>query len=334
MQLSYPAALTGLKMAISGVLGMAAILIFHLNFGYWVVVTVAAITAHDNSATLSKSGMRLIGTVGGATLGYLIVLTAGVHVALSLVLFFIAIVVFMLVGLQRHSISYAGTIAGVTTVVIIGASIDSGALMSVAVYRTCEVILGVIITAAISFLLHPQKINLPTRSASLPFKFCLQRHIIYGALRIAITVFATYVFWLWLRFPEGFWITISCLFVMEENLHNTYRRSWLRFLAHVLAAAFGLVAALICGQNAWLLGSVLFVGFFCCGYIIGQKTAYSGLGNTAGIAMAIMLLAGFNQGAIFEIVSLRFINVCIGIAISMLMTHHVLPVSATKTKAA
>lgn len=312
--------MTGFKMAISGIIAMSVMVYFHLDFGYWAVVTVAAITSYDESATLIKGLMRLLGTLCGALLGYIVALHTYHYEPLAYALFFLAIFSFSLISLQRNIWSYAGLIAGVTTAIIIGVEHSRAMLEGIALYRTMDVILGIIITAVISLMIRTTPISFHELVYSSPITF--NKSIVNSALRIALTAAATFILWNVFSIPQGFWITVSCLFIMEETINKTNVKASLRLLANILAALIGSVAALTYGQSVWPLMTVLFCGFFICGWIIGSKTSYSSLGNTTGIALSVMLLSAFNnQHEIFSIIGIRLMNVCIGIAIGVFITQ-------------
>lgn len=323
MKLDRQATTAGFKMAVAGVIAMSAMVFFHLNFGYWAVVTVAAITSFDESATLLKGLMRLLGTLLGAALGYLIATHSYGYDWLAYIIFFITLFSFSLISLQNNIFSYAGLIAGVTTVIVIGVEHNHTVLVGAAVYRTLDVILGIIITVIVSVLVRTSQLHFNDLTHRAPFK--INSSILHAALRIAFTATATFILWHIFNIPQGFWITVSCLFIMEESINTTHVKAWLRLLANIFAALLGSIAALTYGQSIWPLMIILCMGFFACGFIIGSKKKYSSLGNTTGIALSIMLLSGFNQHNIFDIVSIRFINVCIGIVIGVAMTHYFIP---------
>lgn len=310
---------TAIKMALSSLITLAIILTYQLDFGYWAVVTVAAITSSSESATLLKGSMRILGTVLGALIGYVIAIYLG-HISwLSLVIFFFMLLTTTAFALQPNIFSYAGLMAGVTSVIVIEANLSKTLLMDVSLYRTLAVILGVFIVIIVSLFAnfwHKEPWFAQDLKSSIQWK----RPPWLSCFRIAVTATLTFVCWIYWQFPGGYWITVSCLIIMEDSLTGTQRKAWISFLAHLIAASVGFVAALLVHQ-VFVLGLILIISFAICGFVIGLNNAYSSLGNTCAVALSIMLLAGWNHHHMTQEVMARFFNVCAGILIGILATH-------------
>ncbi len=327
--------ITASKMAIAAALAFFIYNLLHLEFGYWSVITIAAITQAGLSKTLTKSLMRCLGTIVGALIGYLLALVAHGNIEIILILFFIAIVISSYIAIQPGAINYAGVITGLTTVIVLSASLVHGQLFATAVYRSSEVMLGIIIMAILNialwiFVREPHESfydfidelkNIPNSLANIVFT----RTNTIASIKIALACLFTFAIWIYFRQLNGFWATVSCLLIMEESVGKTQTKSILRFWAHVAAALFGALCALLIGSHFWWLILPLTLSFFVCGFYIGRQDKQASLGNTAGIAIAVMLLASPGTDSSLAIITSRFLNVMFGIGVAILVTRYFWP---------
>lgn len=302
---------------------------FHWQEGFWSVVTVAAVITADLSNTIDKMMARLLGTIIGAAYAYFAVyffLDAPVVLAILLA---VGIFIASIIALQSNMLYYAGIVCNITIIMVIATSIDTGNFYQIAVDRTFEVCMGIIIAGAVTTLLtkffvvtKPPANLLIARVKEVGHSIKtleMRTAILLTALKVVIATALTFVPWLYFRYPGGFWATISCFFIIEESLKKTHEKGLLRFLAHLIAASFGLISVILIGGHSWLLMIPLTLGLVICGYILAQGKGLSGMGNTAGIALGIMLLADPGTQGSLEIILARFINVVLGIGVGILI---------------
>lgn len=225
---------------------------------------------------------------------------------------------------------YAGIVCNITIIMIIATSIDTGNFYQIAVDRTYEVCLGIIVAGIVSTALNQLFVRVNNNSPHLLLNgvkqvgqsiktLQMRASLLITAFKVVIATAVTFVPWLYFRYPGGFWATISCFFIIEESLRKSQQKGLLRFLAHLIAASFGFIATVIIGDHTWLLMIPLTLGFVICGYILAQGKTYSGMGNTVGIALSIMLLADPGTQGSIQIILARFINVVLGIGVGILI---------------
>jgi uncharacterized membrane protein YccC len=95
----------------------------------------------DLRGTLQRGVERLAGTLAGAVVGFLLVGASTYHLLVELGLFFLTGLA--LYGQARSTHSYAMTMFGVTTVIVVFSSLDTpNQALHVAAYWTIEVSLG------------------------------------------------------------------------------------------------------------------------------------------------------------------------------------------------
>jgi uncharacterized membrane protein YccC len=318
--------ITAIKMGMACLIGFWAIDYYHLPEGVWCVVTIAAVMQVGLQQTLAKSLMRAIGTIVGAIIGFMIALLAKDNpVMVTLAVFFI-IFLTSTIALQPTIYSYAGIIMGVTIAIIVSFNFSGQNLFSLSVDRTVEVLLGIAIVGITNIFLFlfvkryfPGLIHKETLSWQLP-TLKVQKKYIAASLKVATACILTFLIWQFFKLPQGYWALITCLVIMEENQQGTLKKGFLRFLSHFIAALIGLISVWALTQCAyyWRLLPLL-ITFIFCGYLIGSNKKYQSMGNTLGVAMAIMLLSNPDGHDTLSIIFARFYNVVIGIGIAYAM---------------
>jgi len=323
LQRNAIALITATKMMLGGVIAFLIITSLKLPLGVWAVVTIAAITQVGLSQTLSKSLMRIIGTLLGGLIGYGIAVLAHGHVFFMMFLLLFAIWASSYIALQPTIYSYASIVAGMTIAIILFYCVAGLNFFSITVDRSAEILLGVFVFSVLNIFLfflvkryYPQAILTEKLSWQRP---TLQLKMQYAipAMNIALACFLTFLIWYWFRLSQGYWATITCLLIMEENSSRTLKKSFFRFASHFIAAllSFLCMALLFNFSYEWRL-IPLAVVFFMCGFLIGTRNQYAGMGNTIGIAISIMLLTDPAAHETMRIIFERFYNVMIGIAVA------------------
>jgi uncharacterized membrane protein YccC len=293
--------------------------------GYWAVVTTSAITRANMSGTYIKASLRLVGTLIGAFVGYLCAYLIHDGVIWLTCVFLLFTTFTAYIALQTRPYSYAAVVAGFTSVVIISSKV-MGDVEALALFRTLEVILGILISALVSTMMVPVVKGkdhffdgkMPQGIREVFRHIQRSKETLFAALRISLTASATFLAWLILRYPYGFWATITVLIIMEESFEKTTKKSYMRLLGQILAAIYGLMIVLMADGNVYFIGTALVIGFFVSGFIIGSDCSVADLGNHAGSAIAIMLLVGMQSNTL-DVVMGRFFNVVAGILIANLV---------------
>jgi uncharacterized membrane protein YccC len=324
---NHPVALiTAIKMCAAGLFGFLITNYFHFPESVWCLVTIAAVTQTGLDQTVIKSLMRAIGTIIGAVLGYWIAVIAKADPIIIITLIFATIFITSYIAVQPTVYSYCGIITGMTIAIVVFFNLNNENYFNVAVDRTYEVLLGVAILCVLNLLLYffvkryiPRGISKANISWTLP-QFKMTGQYAIPALKVAFACVLTFLIWYYFKQPQGYWATISCLLIMEENQRATLKKGGFRFLAHFIATLVGLLCVLVLlhAPYAWRLLPLL-ITFFACGFLIGTKSEYAGMGNTLGIAIAIMLLSSPNAHETIQIIFERFYNVMIGITVAFLM---------------
>ncbi len=329
------ALITACRLAFSAAIAFIVYTYFSWQYGYWSVITIAAVTVAGLNNTLSKNLLRFLGTLVGALAGYLLALLLAGHVGLVIPILFIGLIATSYLAIQPSHLTYSGLVMGLTMVIVIAASMQTGQLYAAAVYRTAEVIFGILvctISGLIAWYISDDRSENP-KNFSKEWSLIIQDiknnrfdiHYLKIAIKIALAASITFALWIYWKYPGGYWATVSCLVIMEECTQKTQSNAWLRFFAHVIAALLGGIIALMIGTHSYLLIIPLTTVFFVCGYIIGLQKPYSKIGNIIAVALAVMLLVAPGESSTFTVLTARFLNTVFGIAVGLLTTRYLWP---------
>lgn len=318
---------TALKMSLAGLLAFSIYLTFRLPFGYWSIITIAAVVRPGLTNTLSKALLRIVGTILGAIFGLIILTYCANHEMLMILGYFLIICCSSYIGIQKNVFNYAGIIAGVTTTIVIASGLTTHDPQYAAMWRMLEVFIGIIclmfVDLVLSYLWRQSEAPIATirqeyLAARASFSAPQQTRVLFStAIIVGLTMTAVFVPWLVWQYTNGFWAAISCLFIMEENLLRVQKKSWSRFSSHVIAAVIGSFSALVFTDNAWFLAIPLTCSFFAFGYFMSINKELSNMGNTMGIALAIMLLTDIGRTASLEMIMFRFSYTVLGIIVGL-----------------
>lgn len=318
-------------MAVSGCIAFVIYYYFKWPDGYWAVVSIAAVTQRSAYATFEKTVLRLLGTFLGAFVAYYSVVFLPISYLVTT--FLLGLFVCLLLSLSVNKYRYLMIVTGISYTLVMSSGLR-GEVESMAIVRTYEVVFGCVLCILVSygchFLLSLPKIKAP----SLVFQLKFNKTAWFQAMILTIACGITFLTWQWLDYPLGFWGTISCLFVIEENIGRSLQNGFNRVLAHIWALGFtAMIAFYIPSTTPWVLVP-LTVGLFLSGYTFGvQNESIRGIGNTLGIAIVCMLLTTSPGMTQEDIVLWRFINIIYGVSVgftTMYFANHWISSRAAK----
>lgn len=313
---------SGVKFALAGLLAFLFYLWFDLQFGYWTVVTVAAVMRPNIEMTTSKCLLRLFGTLIGVVISYVSILILKHFPYLLYPIFFCGMFLSGLLIFTKRNYSYMGVICGITIIIIVTTfNTEPAYFYSVTVDRTLDVIMGILIGWVCSVWVFPVKnSNQTTPSAvkwtehRIPFKL---------ALTMAIATTVSLIPWFSLHYSGGFWAPIACLIIIEETIEITQKKSIERFIAHVIVLFLTAMLSFLL-NNAFGIGLALIIGLFLFGYWMENPLVNFGssMANSMAIAFCIVLLYSPGVNTI-HVALMRFFNTTLGIAIGMIVVNFI-----------
>ena len=148
-----------LRTAIAVLVAVLIAFKLHITTPYWSGMTFVILSNLYTGSIIDKAMMRIAGTIGGAWIGYYI---AG-YVANSFYLYLLVCFLLIAVAVYYYNVSryaYAYLLGGITAFIIVAQlAINPGNAFYVAIWRSAEIGLGVIVSAVSAFCLFPNNIK-------------------------------------------------------------------------------------------------------------------------------------------------------------------------------
>lgn len=298
---------------------------FDVTFGYWGVVSVAAVMQRTLTLTWIKSKSRLIGTPCGVVLACMTILVVRQWPWSMEILFFLSLFVTGLLIFLKPTWSYLGIVCGITYLFIVCTyHTDPQLWHAVSIYRSVDVLIGVMVTYGCYrlFLFRHATGVLP--SEIIPFEWHYK-----AALLLAGATTLSLLPWIFGHYPGSVWAPIACLFIIEENYDKTLHKAWLRLFAHIVVVVLAAGLSFLCVNTLGIAVS-LGLGMFFFGFWL-EKPLWgfdSGLANTMAIAYCVILLNEPGQWGVWHSMLARVLNTLLGIGCGMLVVkaiQHYLP---------
>ena len=155
-----------LKAGIAVLIGYACFMIFPHNnlMPQWILITIIVVMSSNSAlgTQINKSLFRILATLVGSLLAILAISTPNPSISVPLYLF-MATTVFIFIAISYAKYSYVGSLGAITFCMI---TLSAAPKISLAVERTVEILLGIIISLLVS------RFILPIRSVKLIKQLC------------------------------------------------------------------------------------------------------------------------------------------------------------------
>jgi uncharacterized membrane protein YccC len=117
-----------------------------------------------------------------------------------------------------------------------------------------------------------------------------------------------------LRLPEFYWALITTLVVSQSSLRAALIVSWQFLVGTALGAVVAAVVGGLLGPSLLVFGATIFILGPACAIARSDRTAY----RFAGVTVAVVLLIP-RADPVWQIAVHRFAEVCIGIAVALIL---------------
>ena len=294
---------------------------FDVFKGFFALITIAAVIQLTPSDTCIRSIMRLAATFISAFLTYGLLSLAQGHFYILIpgcliITFFAGYAIF-----QSEVTRYFHIMFGIIMVNVLFFSTLTESNLSAAIEIIKLVLLGIIcmlVTDLCLSLLTRQ--TLFSRAIARDFVVMFttladkakRRSRTIIAVQLCIAVAITLIPWMIFQYRSGFWVVISCFFVVEEFLPVVALKSKTRFLAHLAATIAGGIIVLLAMHWPEVRIPLFFLCIFMICIFMINKKEFALVGNTMGIALIIMVLGGDNANVMY-----RFVYTTIGIIVGL-----------------
>jgi uncharacterized membrane protein YccC len=280
------------RAALAGVLAILAALALDLGNPYWAGITAFGMLQQDVTATLSRSFDRVLGTIAGAALGYLVAAFVADHVIFSAIC--VVIVSFTLYARTRVNHGYAVLLVGVTSLLVMFGSLSTpDAAFGIAVYRGLEIIVGVTAASLVDMLLAPDR---GTPKQALPSPGVFSKPVDLNQLIIAISaglaIASVPSVWNALELPGLDQTPITAFVIMIAIQRDPRWVAATRAFGCLAGGAYGLLSLGIIDDSLLLWLGLLFLGLYFSGHILHRGGEASYVGHQAGVAVILAMAEG------------------------------------------
>ena len=154
IEINYYRVIHGIKTAIACLLGFTLETYYDWPFGHWIPITsmvVMSAQTHFGGA-VHKAFMRFLGTMCGVTTAAVALWLFNNDIFVTASVIFISIMIFAYIASSHRDISYAGTLGGVTVILILA---GQNVGLETAIQRGSAITLGIVIALLVSRFIFP-----------------------------------------------------------------------------------------------------------------------------------------------------------------------------------
>jgi uncharacterized membrane protein YccC len=138
--------------------------------------------------------------------------------------------------------------------------------------------------------------------------------VVVHSARTAVAAVASVLVARLFRPPETYWALITTLVVTQSSLGAALIVSWQFLVGTALGAVVSTVVAGLLGPSPFVFGACIFILGPACAIARSDRTAY----RFAGVTVAVVLLIP-RANPVWQIAVHRFAEVCIGIAVALIL---------------
>ncbi|MDL2406266.1 FUSC family protein [Rhizobium calliandrae] len=280
-------------------LALVLALILRLNNSWWAGISAFLCVQANHPQSWQKGGMRIVGTLIGAAVSFALVPWAVYDPVTTLLLLFAAGTLAIL-GALLSPHGYAWQLGGITAMMItLGALDDPTLALSIAFYRTVEIILGTATALVATRLLAPAEAGATVPSPGWQSLLGRNWHVLSHAMRTGMAVAAVPLVWRQLELPNLTQMAISIGAVMavpaltgisDQDQSAIAQRMLQRIAGCLLGGFFGamvLLAPISQFFVPWL--ALLMAGTWLAMQIQNGRHGIAGVGAQAAIALILTL---------------------------------------------
>ncbi|HTI80296.1 MAG TPA: FUSC family protein [Acetobacteraceae bacterium] len=289
---SGPTAGLAFRASLAGVLAIVVAIAFHLDDPYWAGITAFGMLQHDAAATLSRSFDRVVGTVAGAALGYVLSATVADHVIFSALAG--SVVGFTLYAQARVDHSYAVLLLGVTALLVMfGSLFTPGVALTIAVYRALEIVVGAVAASVVDILLGPDPASQP-KGPPKPGVFSkpVDVDLLVIAITAGLAIASVPGIWNGLELPGLDQTPITAFVIMIAIQRDPHWTAATRATGCIAGGIYGLLCLGVIDDSFVLWISLLFLGLYLSGHVLHRGGAASYVGHQAGVAVILAMVEG------------------------------------------
>ncbi len=286
-----PRTRAALRTALASIISMLVAQWLHLDDPWWAGITGFVLIQRDAGATLARSVDRAIGTIIGAAIGYLTAGTIADHFTFQVIC--ASCTAIAIYGQERVEHGYAMLLGGVTILLVLfGSLAEPGQALNLAIYRTLEILVGIVVTCFVDYALSAPSTIAPAAPKPGLLTLPIDRELLAVAITGGIAIALIPVVWESLQLPGLGQTPITAFIILTSLRQEAAWKAVTRLCGCVIGASYGLIMMHFVGDAflPWL--ATLFIGLFVCGHIFrgGGDVAYVGM--QAGMPIIMSMVQG------------------------------------------
>ncbi len=315
------------RTALASVLSMVVALMLHLETPVWAGITALAIVQPNVSATFARCIDRCLGTIAGATVGYIGARFVAEHLVFQLIC--AGATVFGIYSVERSKHGYAALLGAVTVILVMFGSMETPqAALSIAVYRALEIMVGVAVSYVIEVFLAPPEAAAPAKRRPGIFALPIDRGLLVTAITGGIATASIPAIWEGLQLPGLGQTPVTAFVIMVMMRKEPWWAALNRVAGCLLGGAFGLLCMHFIDDDivSWLM--LMFAGLYVTCHVKhgGGDAAYSG--HQAAVAVAMSMLPGLGPSADIMPAINRLVGIIGGVIVVVVAQALVAPLVA------
>lgn len=304
-------------------------LVLQVESVWWAAISGFMSIMSTGAASLRRGVLRLVGTVGGALLGFIAARWLPYdHFGLSL--FLGATTMLGVVGMQvsPHGLAWLFAMITSSMVLLMGLN-DPLQVPIIAFYRVMEVGIGVASAVVVANVLEDWHADPPPRVPGWRHLLGAQWPALLHGMRAAIAVVTVLHVWMWIDLPDVYQMAITIAVVMAAPVMadgglTTRHQVAERALHRLLGCILGGFAALLClsfsvTSFVWWL-AIIAGGVWVCMHIQTSTRGVGYIGTQSAIVFIVTLIQGAQPPSSIMPGIDRFAGVTGGLAILLLVS--------------
>jgi len=286
-----PRTSAALRSTLASIASALIALWLHFDNPWWAAITGFVVIQQDAAATISRSVGRIVGTMIGALIGYVGAGMASDHLTFEVIC--ASSTAFSIYGKERAEHGYAVLLSGVTALLVMfGSLAEPGAALHLAVYRSLEILVGVVAACAVDYALAPPASAARAAAKSGIWTVPVDRDLLVVAISGGIAIALIPMIWESLQLPGLGQTPITAFIILTALRHEPTWKAVTRACGCLLGALYGLAMMSLVGDAflPWL--AALAAGLFGSGHVALGVSEVSYVGTQAGVALIMAMIQG------------------------------------------
>lgn len=292
LSISHAHVHTAIRATLATLLALILALWLHLDNPWWAAITGFVIGQSHATTTFVRSFDRAIGTLTGAVAGYMGAALISHHFMFELAC--AVVTAFSIYGVERAEHGYAYLLGGVTAVLVMFGSLNTpDAAIDIAIYRTLEVLIGIMAACLVDYVLA-ERVRKQDKQSRKPGLFSrpINRELAVTAISGGVAVAIIPTIWESLQLPSLGQVPITAVIILTSIQSEPHWKAMTRAAGCLIGAFYGLLSMWLAGDAMlpWL--ALMAIGLFISAQIYhrGGDGAYIGL--QAGVAIILAMVQG------------------------------------------